>query len=408
MNTTKNNTAGIAEISGFHMAATAADIRGQGTDRLDMALIRNTGPDFTAAAVFTRNDIKAAPVRQGIETLNTNGGQLQAVLVNSGNANACTGPEGFEDNRSLMDELARQLDIASDRVLIASTGRIGRRLPIDRMMASIPTLVKSLSNNPEAGHGASRAILTSDTRPKTVTVQVDPGGHKITIGGMAKGAGMIQPDMATMLAFFATDARLDPALASELLKEVCQSTFNSITVDGDMSTNDTVLLLANGSSGVAIEKSDGAAYTPFKEALHAACHSMADAIVGDGEKISHVIELTVKGAPTPHAAESVARAIGNSLLVKSSWYGMDPNWGRIIDAAGYARTGIREEWIDLYYDNCPVMIQGRECPENREQWKEIVKKTRFSISLGLNQGNSQFKLLTTDLTEAYVNFNKSE
>lgn len=404
----KLHTPGITDVPGFVAAAASADVRGLGNGRLDLALVRNLGPDYTAAAVFTRNDVKAASVRQGEDTLRRNGGRLQAVLINSGNANACTGPEGEEDNARLIQSLAAALGIPADDLLVSSTGRIGRRLPIDRMLDSLPALAKGLAPDGEAGHAASQAILTSDTRPKTVTVKFSLDGREVTIGGMAKGAGMIQPDMATMLAYFATDVQLEPGLAQRILREAVQTTFNAISVDGDMSTNDTVVLLANGRSGTAISDSDPTGIGLFREKLTAVCEAMARAIVGDGEKISHVVELVVAGAMNTAEAEKVARAIGNSLLVKSSWYGADPNWGRILDAAGYARVGLDESKLELFYNETPVFRHGREAGEYREQWRAIVREREFGIRLNLNRGDARFRLLTTDLTEAYVHFNKSE
>lgn len=406
--TITHQTGGLTAVPGFHVSATAADIRENGQERLDMALIRNTGPQFTAAAVFTQNDIKAAPVIQGAQALKSSSGQCQAILVNSGNANACTGPEGFQDNKRLINAVARALSLSENQILISSTGRIGRRLPIDRMEAAVAGLVQSLSSDEDQGRQASEAILTSDTRLKTVTVTTEIQGKTITLSGMAKGAGMIQPDMATMLAYVATDAELTPDLASRLLKTATDQSFNVITVDGDMSTNDTVVLMANGASGISIQDSDTESLRLFQEALDALCWKLASAIVGDGEKISRVVTVEVSGARSAQDAEKVARSIGNSLLVKSSWYGGDPNWGRLLDAAGYARVGIEEAKLDLYYNDTPVFLQGVEQDEHKKDWRIIVAEKTFTIRLHLNLGERSFKILASDLTEAYVDFNKSE
>lgn len=406
--TLTEHTSGISSVPGFQVSALAADIRENGKEQLDMALIRNLGPSFSAAAVFTQNDIKAAPVVQGAGALQKSSGQCRAILVNSGNANACTGPEGAQDNQRLVQAVAQALNLESEHVLISSTGRIGRRLPIDRMEAAVPKLAKNLSDDPESGKQASQAILTSDTRPKTVTVTTEIAGRTITLAGIAKGAGMIQPDMATMLAYIVTDAQVDPALAAELLREVTRQTFNAITVDGDMSTNDTVVLMANGHSGVEIQKDDPPSLLQFREALFAACWKLASAIVGDGEKISRVVTLEVSGARSSGDAEKVARSIGNSLLVKSSWYGGDPNWGRILDAAGYARVGIQEALLDLHYNQTPVFLQGVEQARHKPDWYAVVAEKYFTIRLNLNLGEASFKMLASDLTEAYVDFNKSE
>lgn len=232
------------------------------------------------------------------------------------------------------------------------------------------------------------------------------GGGRIV--GIAKGAGMIEPGMATMLAFLATDAGIGRELLQKCLWRANSASFNTVTVDGDMSTNDTVIVLANGASGVTVSDSDPALLALFQEALNKVAYALADKIVGDGEKITKVVSVQIKGARTEADAETIARAIGNSLLVKSSWYGEDPNWGRLMDAAGYARVGIVEEFISIWYNSVPALINGRPIPENKPAWKQEVKNRRFAITLSLGLGAADYTLLATDLSEAYVNFNKSE
>jgi glutamate N-acetyltransferase/amino-acid N-acetyltransferase len=250
--------------------------------------------------------------------------------------------------------------------------------------------------------------MTSDTRPKTVSVEVEFAGKKIKLAGMAKGAGMIEPNMATMLAFIVSDAKISQSLLKECLKFAANKSFNRITVDGDMSTNDTVLCLCNGASGVEVSEDDADSIMAFRKGLLEASRVLARKIVGDGEKITKVVEVNVLGAKTEEQAEKICRAIGNSLLVKSSWYGQDPNWGRITDAAGYARTGIVLEKIDLDYDGIPVLKAGQPIAENKPRWVEAVSKKTFTINLNLNLGSASESILAADLTDGYVNFNKGE
>ena len=250
--------------------------------------------------------------------------------------------------------------------------------------------------------------MTSDTRPKTVIATAAFGGKKISVAGMAKGAGMIEPNMATMLAFIVSDASVAQPLLKKLLKECADKTFNRMTVDGDMSTNDTVLCLCNGAGGVSVSESDAESVEAFKAALLAVSRSLARKIVGDGEKITKVVEVKVSGARDSAQAEKICRAIGNSLLVKSSWFGEDPNWGRLTDAAGYARTGLVYDKIDLDYDGVPVLAKGQPVAENKPLWKKIVSQKTFTVNLNLNLGSAEESILAADLTEGYVNFNKGE
>jgi glutamate N-acetyltransferase/amino-acid N-acetyltransferase len=219
---------------------------------------------------------------------------------------------------------------------------------------------------------------------------------------------MIEPNMATMLAFIATDLDASPALLKKLLLQANAASFNAVSVDGDMSTNDTVLLLATGASGLSLEGAPAGLVAAFEEALGKVCFALAEKIVGDGEKITKVVSVEIQGAPSDAAAEAVARAIGNSLLVKSSWYGEDPNWGRLADAAGYAKVGLDESRLDITYDEVPAVVQGRPLPANKPLWKQVVTQRRFTVRLNLNLGTGTYRLLTADLSEAYVNFNKSE
>jgi glutamate N-acetyltransferase/amino-acid N-acetyltransferase len=280
---------------------------------------------------------------------------------------------------------------------------------MDRLAKGLDRAVAEKGRTAAHGQKAAVAILTSDTRAKTVTVTFTYDGKRHVIAGMAKGAGMIQPNMATMLAFLATDFSVPRSFLQKTLSTAVAGTFNCTTVDGDMSTNDTVLMLANGHSGVSVgDKSPRELRVLFAEAVWKACAVLADKIVSDGEKITKVVEVQVNGAASAEDAEKVARAIGNSLLVKSSWFGEDPNWGRLAAAAGRSGAKLAESRLDIRYNDTPAMTAGRPHPELKPKWKEIVRARRFGITLDLHLGKAAFRLLATDLTEGYVNYNKSE
>ncbi|KAF0095364.1 MAG: glutamate N-acetyltransferase / amino-acid N-acetyltransferase [Puniceicoccaceae bacterium 5H] len=402
---------GLTDTPGFQAAAVAADIRRKGTDRLDLTVVYSEAP-CTAAGVFTQHALPAAPVVQCRQALQT-GKPLHGFVANSGNANACTGEEGLKDATAMQRTLAQALGADGDAFFVSSTGRIGQPLPMDAILPGIKDAAGKLGATFHHGLNAADAILTSDTRRKVVSVKVPVGDREVTLSAMAKGAGMIEPNMATMLAFIATDAQIEQPFLQELLSASVVDTFNAISVDGDMSTNDTVLVLANGQSGVAVER-DSEAATAFTAALQHVCQRLARMIVGDGERISKVVEIKVLGAARQEDATKVARAIGNSLLVKSSWYGNDPNWGRVLDAAGYAGVPMREDQIELYYrasgktPAIPAFVKARLYPELKPTWKQIVSLPTFTIELHLNQGEASQRFFSTDLTEGYVDYNKSE
>lgn len=402
------DSAGITDVPGFDAAGVACDIRQKNDPkRLDLALLFSLRP-CTAAGTFTTNAVKAAPVLVCQKQL-ADGGPFHGIVANSGNANACTGPDGLRDAQLTVQRLAAALNVKPSSLFVCSTGRIGQPMPMDRVMRGLERLVSDRGRTAAHGRRAADAILTSDTRPKTVTVTFTYDGKKHTVAGFAKGAGMIQPNMATMLAFLATDFSVPRSFLQATLAEAVGGTFNCITVDGDMSTNDTVLMLANGHSGVSVgDKSPRALRELFAEAVWRACDVLAEKIVSDGEKITKVVEVKVEKAASAEDAERVARAIGNSLLVKSSWCGEDPNWGRLADAAGYARARVIEQKLDILYNDVPAMTAGRPHPELKPRWKEIVRNRRFTITLRLHTGKAAFRLLATDLTEGYVAYNKSE
>jgi glutamate N-acetyltransferase/amino-acid N-acetyltransferase len=397
---------GIADCPGFKTAAVACDIRGKGDlELLDLALVASEEPCH-AAGVFTLNDVCAAPVLVCKEILTSPSAKVAGIVVNSGNANAATAEQGMIDAKEMSAIAQLETGIGSP-FLVCSTGRIGRKLPMQNIKTGIAAAAKALSEESQNSLDAADAILTSDTRRKCATAQFTYEGKILTVSGIAKGAGMIEPNMATMLAFLATDLDVDNAALKNTLVQACNKTFNRISIDGDMSTNDTVLLLANGKSGLVPDDSPELLQA-FREAVFMVCDNLAEKIVGDGEKITKLVELIVEGCQTEEDAEKVARCVGNSLLVKTSWYGSDPNWGRLVDAAGYAQVGLKEACFDIYYNEVPALIGGIPQDNKLSEWKAIVAKKRFRITLNLNQGSGTFRLLTSDLSEAYVNFNKSE
>lgn len=401
--TLKTDTDGVTDPQGFFASAGPADIRNKQDARLDMGIVYSHIA-CSVAGVFTKNAVKAAPVLD-CERILKSGARVYGIVANSGNANACTGVQGIKDSLAMIRAAERATESPQDSFLVCSTGRIGELLPMDKIVPAIQTIASKAKEGHKDGSGFAKSILTSDTRKKTCTAVFELNGKTVTIGGSAKGAGMIQPNMATMLAFITTDIEAKPEALQLCLGKSVQHSFNAITVDGDMSTNDTVLVLANGQSGV---KLNNATAELFEDALFQVCDCLADKIVADGERITKVVEILVSGAGSDVEAENIARAIGNSLLVKTSWYGNDPNWGRLMDAIGYAEARIDQYVIDINYDNIPALVSGNPVPENKSKWKEIVSKPRFSIGINMHLGSGGFRLRASDLTEGYVDFNKSE
>ena len=397
---------GIADCPGYKAAGAACDIRETGDrGRLDMAMVVAESPCH-AVGVFTQNDVCAAPVLLCKETLQKSRHRIAGFIANSGNANAVTGARGMADAREMAASAQRASGLGAP-FLVCSTGRIGRKLPMERVEYGIKTAARALSEAPQSSLNAADAILTSDTRRKAATARIEFEGQTLTVSGMAKGAGMIEPDMATMLAFLVTDAVATSDQLQHVLTDSVNQTFNCISIDGDMSTNDSVLLFANGKSGLDPWANPDLLHA-FKQAVLEVCAALAEKIVGDGEKVTKLVELIVKGCRHEADSEKVARAIANSLLVKTSWYGSDPNWGRLADAAGYAQVGLREESLDIHYNETPALIGGAPQDANLARWAEIVSSNRFRITLNLNQGEARYRLLTCDLSESYVKFNKSE
>tara|TARA_B110000438_G_scaffold303734_1_gene366854 strand:+ start:11542 stop:12789 length:1248 start_codon:yes stop_codon:yes gene_type:complete len=400
---------GLTDAKGFLCSSIASDIRGVGSDCLDLGMVYSALP-CSAGAVFTQNKIVAAPVRLCQERLKSQNA-FHGIVFNSGNANACTGPQGEVDALAMAKTSEYLTEAPEGSFFVASTGRIGRTLPIKRILKALKPEMQHLGSTKVIGLGAADCILTSDTKRKVVTVKVKTSQGSYTISGIAKGAGMIQPNMATMLAFITTDAKVPARALQRLVQEGVGPSFNSITVDGDTSTNDAVIALANGASGVKIgpkEKAD------FVAGFNYVCEVLARLIVGDGEKITKVVELRISGARSAADADKVARTIGNSLLVKTSWFGQDPNWGRLFDAAGYAGVDLVEAKLNLAYrvsdseKAVPVFAKGLPVSKNELKWKKVVREKEFIIEMDMGLGRGSARLFASDLTDGYVNFNRSE
>jgi glutamate N-acetyltransferase/amino-acid N-acetyltransferase len=405
----KRIAGGVNAAKGFSSASSGCAIKRtppkNGKKRDDLCLVVSESP-ASAAGVFTTNLVKAAPVilsRRHLES-----GKARAVLLNSGNANACTGEPGLRAAEQCANAAAVALGIHADEVLVCSTGRIGVQLPLAKMFPGIREAAGSLKASPSAALAAAKSIMTSDSVPKQSAYEVKVGSRSFRIGGMAKGAGMISPNMATMLCVITTDAAVPAAFLRKALRESVGKTFNCITVDGDCSTNDTVLTLANGLSGVKI--GTAAAQKAFASALQAVCADLSRAIVADGEGTSKVIELTVKGARSEAEAHLAARAIANSQLVKSAWAGGDPNWGRILDAAGYSGATFDPDKVEIIYDGMRAARNGMGCQDMKGELRlrKIAAKKEFTVTIDLHGGKGEARLLTTDLTEEYVRLNLTE
>ncbi len=368
----------------------------------DLALIVSTHPT-KAAAVFTTNKVKAAPVVLCAERLRA--GSIRAILVNSGNANSCTGERGYEDAVQSAELAAQALDVAPGEVLVASTGVIGVPLPMEQITAGIPGVVSSLSR--EGGHDAACAILTTDTFAKEIAVKVDIGGKSVTIAGIAKGSGMIHPNMATMLAFITTDAAVSPPLLRQALRRGTDKSFNMITVDGDTSTNDMAVILANGLAGNPVIAAEDAGYAAFSQALEHVMIRLAKMIVKDGEGASKVVAVTVKGAADQKDARAAAMSIANSNLVKTAVFGSDANWGRIIAAVGYSEARFQPNAVDIFIGDVQTTSNGHGVPFNEECVREFLGREEVAITVDLKAGPAAATVWTCDLTYEYVRINGS-
>lgn len=389
------------QIQGFRFSAVPAGIKKAGTDRLDFGLVTSEVP-ACAAAVTTTNLVFAAPVALTRERIAS--GRCQAVLVNSGNANAYTGKQGLECAREITGEVAAGLDISPELIIPMSTGVIGNQLPLERMRAAVPGLVSGLGS--DRFMDVAHAMMTTDTKPKIVTIDGEVSSGPFRIAGMCKGAGMIAPNMATMLSVILTDLRVDPKALQEFLKDAVKESFNAVTIDGDMSTNDTVLVMAGGKPDAAVLPDDARSREAFASALNRACWDLAHQIVLDGEGATKVIEVRVIGAADCASASRIARVIADSPLVKTAFHGEDPNWGRIICAAGRAGIDFDPDTIDLFIGEVPVVKSGVLASEDWESPAHAAMQAKeFTVTLDLKKGDATARMYTTDFSEEYVTIN---
>ncbi len=390
---------------GFTYAATHCGLK---KTRLDLGILVSEVP-AAAAAVFTTNQVVAAPVVASREHLRKSRGWARGLIVNSGNANCCTRVDGYPASIAMTQKLAEELDgVDPAQVLVCSTGVIGAPLKVDRILDAVPGLVRARNSQVATFKDFASSIMTTDTRPKWAAEKARIGGKQVRLLGCAKGSGMIEPHMATMLAFVATDAAIPPALLSRALKTAVGRTFNSITVDGDTSTNDTVAVLANGESGARkISNAGSADFAAFSAALESVCKSLALAIVEDGEGAQRVIEIEVRGAATDRAADQIARTIANSPLVKTAFAGADPNWGRILAAAGRSGVKFNFELVDISVAGIEVCRGGREYPFNEITAHEKMLEKFVPIAVDLHAGSGLARIWTCDLTKEYIHINAS-
>jgi glutamate N-acetyltransferase / amino-acid N-acetyltransferase len=392
-------TGGVTSPRGFRATGVAAGIKAN--RGLDLALLVSDGP-AQAAAVFTTNLAVAAPVVVSRDHLVRSGGTTRAIIVNSGCANACTGDEGLQVARDMAWETARLVNCPVDQILVGSTGVIGVALPIERVRAALPMAFEALGAGHDAGALAARAIMTTDPFPKESAAQVSIGGLDVTIGGMAKGSGMIEPMLATMLAFVTTDAAVPAALLDRALREAVNETFNAITVDGECSTNDSVMLLANGASGATV---DEGSYGTFVAGLTAVCRELALGIVRGGEGATKLVTVVVTGAASSEEARKAAKAIANSLLVKTAIHGGDPNWGRLIAVAGRASVAFELSRAAVAIGPTVLFKNGRPYDEAAPEAAEYLKGTDLTVSVDLGAGAASSTVWTCDLSAEYVRIN---
>lgn len=393
-------TGGITAVSGIEAAGHNCGMKKNGSK--DLALIYSRRP-AAAAGVFTRNKFKAPPL---IITQQNIANPVRAIIINSGNANACTGARGLKDARDTAVITAEKLGLQKEEVLVASTGVIGNYLPMEKLNRGIGEIVKKLS--PAGGEAAAEAILTTDTVTKMSACRVRAEGGKVlfALGGMAKGSGMICPDMATMLAFIATDAAIEREPLQKALRQAVEHTFNLITVDGDTSTNDMVLLLANGSSGVQLNEG-GPLWDMFNEALFHICRDLAYQIISDGEGATKIIKLTIKGAPDYFTGRALARKVLNSALVKTAFFGEDANWGRIVTAMGYADVHFIPEKVDVFLGTVQVAAAGEGLHFDEAEAKAVLMKKEIPVVVDLHLGEEEVTAYGCDLSHEYVNINSA-
>ena len=383
---------------GFKCAGISAGIKAGGVK--DMALILSESP-ATAAGVFTTNQVCAAPVKVCREHLAH--GAARAIVMNSGIANACTGSEGMAAARDMAAEAAKLLGCEPQEIFVCSTGKIGPQLPLDRIVPGIGTLIDAA--DVDKVQETAEAMMTTDTRPKVSVAEVDIAGTAVKIVGFAKGAGMIEPNMATMLSYITTDAAVEQPALQAALKKAVDSSFNRISIDGDQSTNDTVLALANGTVKNKPLSEDSTEWNVFFQALKKVCFELAMMIVHDGEGADKFVTVNVAGAASDGDAELAARAVANSLLNKTAWAGTHPDWGRIMDSIGYSKAQVDENLVSIHYDGVQAVADGMRSEIPQENLIKVVSQSDFAINIDLHIGEGKATVYTCNCTEEYVRIN---
>ena len=389
---------------GFRFAATACGLKKTGA--LDLALISSDVP-ASAAAVFTQNLVVAAPVTLSKKNLRESKGRMRAVVINAGNANCATGSQGELVAQRTNEEAARRMLLTPTELFVCSTGVIGVQLPVEKILRALESLARNRRSSARSFAELSLAICTTDTRPKTASATFKMSGKRIHLVGCAKGAGMIHPNMATTLAFVVTDAAIAPALLQRILHDVVSRTFNSISVDGDTSTNDTLLVLANGAAGAPAISGRSKAHRQFSAALEEVCGSLAQQIVADGEGAQRVIEIEVRGAKSESAARKIAETIATSPLVKTAFAGADPNWGRIFAAAGRAGVKFDPALVEITMAGIKVLRKGQPLAFNERAASNRLLAEHVPIIVDLHAGKSRARFWTCDFTAEYVRVNAS-
>jgi glutamate N-acetyltransferase/amino-acid N-acetyltransferase len=389
---------------GFRFSATACGLKKTGA--LDLALLSSDIP-ASAAAVFTQNLVVAAPVVLSRKNLRASKGRMRAVIVNAGNANCATGEAGYVAAVRMVEETARRLGCDPQEVFVCSTGVIGVPLPLEKVLRALSGITRNRRPSVRSFAELSLAICTTDTRPKTAASSFHMARKRVHFMGCAKGAGMIHPNLATTLAFVATDAAISPSLLQKTLRDVTTRTFNAISIDGDTSTNDTLLVLANGAAGAPRIKAGTAPHRAFAKSLEEVCHSLALQIVADGEGAQRVIEIEVRGAKADSAARQIAQTIATSPLVKTAFAGGDPNWGRIFAAAGRAGVKFDPARVDIHMAGIPVLRRGRPLEFNERAASNRLLEPHVHLLLDLHSGRASARYWTCDFTAEYVRINAS-
>ena len=390
----KHLDGGLENVKGFTYSSIKCGIRY--ADRLDYSLILSD-TICNAAGMFTTNRMTAAPVKLCRERIN---GKIRGILINATNANACTGAEGYTNSRMLTADVAKRLNLPEDSILMASTGIIGRQLPLDKMLASHVELISGLAG--KNGPILAQAIMTTDTVPKEAAVSFTCGDREYCIAGTAKGSGMIAPRMATLLAFIVTDAPVEHKNLEKIFRTAVNKTLNSITIDGDTSTNDTAVILSPDTGEYISEPGQLAA---FSEALEAVLMKLAEMLVLDGEGATKSVKIHVINAATDDDALLISRAVGQSLLVKTAFFGNDPNWGRIACAAGYSGAALEEEKLSILIDNIPLLVNGVPADTDYSNLEQILKNRNYTVTVDMGLGDGDAIMLTTDISYDYVKIN---